>query len=142
MGVDFMDLDSQEYDPIIVVDESDGEEEAKEIHATKHTESKDTSAPQPPSPRKLELEKNKDEAEVALLSAQPSFPNVAQLIELLVKSLQPPKFSKILYAHDFNSSLPTELKELPSKFNELNGKVKELKKHVHDLEIELPRDLK
>ncbi|GJR67817.1 hypothetical protein Tco_0013882 [Tanacetum coccineum] len=40
------------------------------------------------------------------------------------------------------SSLPTEVKELPSKFNELTGVVKELIKHVHDLEIELPRDLK
>ncbi|GKD83042.1 hypothetical protein Tco_1349881, partial [Tanacetum coccineum] len=68
---------------------------------------------------KLDLEKNKAEAEVALLLAQPSFPNVAQLTQLL-------------------------LKELPSKFNELTGEVKELKKHVHELEIEieLPGDLK
>nr|GEW45368.1 hypothetical protein [Tanacetum cinerariifolium] len=40
------------------------------------------------------------------------------------------------------NSLPTELKELPLRFNELIGEVKELNKHVHDLEIELPRDLK
>ncbi|GKE93819.1 hypothetical protein Tco_1574914, partial [Tanacetum coccineum] len=39
-------------------------------------------------------------------------------------------------------SLPTKLKELPSKFNELTEEVKGLKKQVHDLEIELPGDLK
>nr|GEY77733.1 hypothetical protein [Tanacetum cinerariifolium] len=38
--------------------------------------------------------------------------------------------------------LPTELKELPSKITELSGDVKELKKHVRDMEIELPGDLK
>ncbi|GKC72518.1 hypothetical protein Tco_1118401 [Tanacetum coccineum] len=38
--------------------------------------------------------------------------------------------------------MPTELKELPSKFTELTGELKGLKKHVHELEIELPRDLK
>nr|GEZ99008.1 hypothetical protein [Tanacetum cinerariifolium] len=38
--------------------------------------------------------------------------------------------------------LPTELKDLPSKFNELTEEVKGLKKQVHELEIELPRDLK
>nr|GEY49713.1 hypothetical protein [Tanacetum cinerariifolium] len=41
-----------------------------------------------------------------------------------------------------SNSLPTELKELPFKFNKLSREVKELKKHVHDLEIKLPRDLK
>ncbi|GKB82703.1 hypothetical protein Tco_0949598 [Tanacetum coccineum] len=37
---------------------------------------------------KLELEKNKSKAKVALLKAQPSFPNVGQLNELLVASVQ------------------------------------------------------
>ncbi|GJT97823.1 hypothetical protein Tco_1093341 [Tanacetum coccineum] len=75
---------------------------------------------------KLELEKNKAEAEAALLKAQPSFLNVGKLNELPVKSLQT-KFSKILSAHDFSGSLPTKLKDLPSKFNELTEKVKGLK---------------
>nr|GEU42503.1 hypothetical protein [Tanacetum cinerariifolium] len=43
--VDFIDLDSQEDDLIIVVDENEVEEEDEEIHATRHTENKDTSAP-------------------------------------------------------------------------------------------------
>ncbi|GKF76391.1 hypothetical protein Tco_0225835, partial [Tanacetum coccineum] len=70
---------------------------------------------------KLELEKNKAETKVALHKAQPSFP----------------KFLNILSAHDFSSSLPTELKDLPSKLDELTGEVKGLKKQVHELEIEL-----
>ncbi|GKA46584.1 hypothetical protein Tco_0739467 [Tanacetum coccineum] len=84
---------------------------------------------------------NKAEAEAALLKAQSSFPNVGQLNELLIKPIQT-EFSKILFAHDFSSSLPTKLKDLPSKFYELTKEVKGLKKQVHELEIELPVDLK
>ncbi|GJT09733.1 hypothetical protein Tco_0856775 [Tanacetum coccineum] len=70
----FKDLDSPEDDPVIII-ESDAEEDDG-IHATDNVETKDTS-------HKLELEKNKAEAEVALLKAQPSFPNMEQLKELL-----------------------------------------------------------
>ncbi|GKD36141.1 hypothetical protein Tco_1251650 [Tanacetum coccineum] len=155
----FKDLDSPEDDPVIVVDDSD-KDEKDEVHATKNAKTKDTSVPKSLSLKssqiqeltnqvlilqsqkhKLELEKNKDEVEAALLKAQPSFPNVGQLNELLVKSLHT-KFSNILYARDFSSSLPTELKDLPTKFNELTKEVKGLKTHVHNLEIELPGDLK
>ncbi|GJU08350.1 hypothetical protein Tco_1124780 [Tanacetum coccineum] len=122
----FKDLDSTEDDPIIVVDDSDENEEADEVHATANVETEDTSVPKSSSPwssliqeltnqvlilqsqkHKLEFEKNKAEAEVALLKAQPSFSN-----------------------------------DLPSKFNELSEEVKGLKKQVHELEIKLPRDLK
>ncbi|GJX79810.1 hypothetical protein Tco_0327959 [Tanacetum coccineum] len=93
----FKDLDSPEDDPVIVVDDSDEDEEDK---SQKH---------------KLELKKNKAEAEVALFKAQPFFPNIGQLNDLL---------------------------DLPSKFNELTEEVKVLKQQVHELEIELPGDLK
>ncbi|GJV36722.1 hypothetical protein Tco_1409199 [Tanacetum coccineum] len=155
----FKDLDSLEDDPVIVVDDSDEDEEDK-VHTTTNVETEDASVPKSSSFRssqiqeltnqvlilesqkhKLELKKNKAKAKVALLKAQPSFPNVGQLNELLVKSLQT-KFSKILSAHDFSSSLPTKLKDLPSMFNELTEEVKGLKKQVHELEIELSRDLK
>ncbi|GJV26376.1 hypothetical protein Tco_1379071 [Tanacetum coccineum] len=94
----FKDLDSPKDDPVIAVNDSDKDKE-DEAHQFQN----------PHFPF---------EAEVALLKAQPSFPNVGQLNELLVKSLQT-EFSKILSTHDFSSSLPTELKDLPSKFNEL-----------------------
>ncbi|GKA24811.1 hypothetical protein Tco_0710844 [Tanacetum coccineum] len=135
----FKDLDSPEDDPFIIVDDSD-EDEEDEVHTTTNVETEDTSVPKSSSPS-MKLEKNKAEAEAALLKAQPSFPNVGQLNELLVKSLQT-EFSKILFAHDFSSLLPIELKDLPSKFNELTEEVKGLKKQVHELEIKLPGDLK
>ncbi|GJY17094.1 hypothetical protein Tco_0388585 [Tanacetum coccineum] len=133
----FKDLDLPKDDPIIVVDDSDEDKEADkdEVHTIINDETEDASSQK----HKLELEKNK--AEAALFRAQPSFPNMGQLNELLVKYLQT-EFSKILSAHDFSSSLPTELKELPFKFNELTKEVKGLKKQVHNLEIELPRELK
>ncbi|GJZ11430.1 hypothetical protein Tco_0546189 [Tanacetum coccineum] len=116
----------QYKDPVIVVDDSD-EDEDDEVHSTENSQK-----------YKLELEKNKAEAEAALLKAQPSYPNMEQL---LVKSLKT-EFSNILSAYDFSSSLPTELKDLPSKFDELTKEVKGLKKKVHELEIKLPGDLK
>ncbi|GJU75441.1 hypothetical protein Tco_1272511 [Tanacetum coccineum] len=156
----FRDLDSPKDDPIIVVDDSDEDEKADKVHAITNVETEDTLIHKSSSlmssqiqeltnqvlilqsqKHKLELEKNKAEAEAALLKAQPSFPNVGQLNELLVKSLQT-EFSNILSAHDFSSSLPTKLKDLPSKFNELTKKVKGLKKQVHELEIELLEGLK
>ncbi|GJS51462.1 hypothetical protein Tco_0624824 [Tanacetum coccineum] len=151
-------LDSPEDDPVIVVDDSDEYEEDEE-HTT-NVETEDTSFPKSSSPmssqikeltnqvlilqsqkHKLELEKNKAEAEATLLKTQPSFLNVEQLNELLVKSL-PSEFLKILSAHDFSSSLPTELKDLPSKFNELIEEIEGLKTQVHELKIELPKELK
>ncbi|GJV98292.1 UBN2 domain-containing protein [Tanacetum coccineum] len=57
------------------------------------------------------------------------------LAELLVKSLTP-KLSKLLTAHDFNSSIPTELKELSSKIS-LTKQVAKLK----NLKLELPAGL-
>ncbi|GJY32401.1 hypothetical protein Tco_0415896 [Tanacetum coccineum] len=153
------DPDSPEDDPVIVVADSD-EDEDDEVHATENVETEDTSVPKSSSPRssqvqeltnqvlilqsqkyKLELEKNKAEAEVDLLKAKPSFPNVEQLKELLVKSLKT-EFLNILSAHDFSSSLPTELKDLPFIFDEHTEEVKGLKKQVYELEIELPGDLK
>nr|GEZ30923.1 hypothetical protein [Tanacetum cinerariifolium] len=133
----FKDLDSPEDDYIIVVDDNGEDEEANEVHATTNVETEDTLSQK----HKLELEKNKAEAKATLLRAQPFFPNMVQLNEFLVNSLQT-KFSKILSAHDFSNSLPAELNELPSNFNELTEEVKGLKKQVYNLEIELPRELK
>ncbi|GJV40254.1 hypothetical protein Tco_1418694 [Tanacetum coccineum] len=130
LDVDFMDLDSPENEhPIIVEDK-----EEEEVHAEKDDTERSQNS-------KLKKEKIKAKAEVAFLSAQPTYPDVEQLTELLVKSLSP-ELSELLSSHDFSSSLQTKLKELPSKFNDLTREIKELKKHVHELKIELPGDLK
>ncbi|GKC00634.1 hypothetical protein Tco_0986770 [Tanacetum coccineum] len=134
----FFTPDSPQNEPIIVLDEN-------------------TLITHPPSPKlaqmqelmaqvqllqsqkdELEQQKVKAEAEAASLKARPLYPDINQLTGLLVTSLKP-ELSKLLASHDFASCLPNALKELPSKFTEL---VKELKKHVQDMEIELPRDLK
>ncbi|GKB72169.1 hypothetical protein Tco_0933581 [Tanacetum coccineum] len=125
----FKDLDSPEDDYVIVVDDTDEDE----IYATTNDETEDTLVPKSLSPKssqiqeltnqvlilqsqkhKLELEKNKAEAEAALLKAQPSFPNL-----------------------NTNRAEGSSL-----KFNELTEEVKGLTKQVHELEIELPGDLK
>ncbi|GJZ63562.1 hypothetical protein Tco_0619983 [Tanacetum coccineum] len=140
--VNFMDLDSPEYDvPIIIKDEDEEEvhaekDDVEQVHVEDHKEFEDASASQSPS-----LNSDAAKIEATLLKDKPSFSNVEQLTELLVKSLTP-KLSKLLSSHDFSNSLPTKLKELPSKFNNLTGESKELKKHVHELEIELSGDLK
>nr|GEV56491.1 hypothetical protein [Tanacetum cinerariifolium] len=82
----------------------------------------------------LELKK----VEATDLKARPSSFNMEQLNELTVKPLKA-ELRKLLSTHNFNSSFPTELKELPSEFLELYGEVKELKKLVNELE-ELPKD--
>nr|GEZ31480.1 retrovirus-related Pol polyprotein from transposon TNT 1-94 [Tanacetum cinerariifolium] len=89
----------------------------------------------------LEKQKAKVEAEVASLKARPSYPDINQLTNLPVTSFKP-KFSKLLASHHFASCLPNALKKLSSKFTELPREIKELKKHVQDMEIELPGDLK
>nr|GEW06801.1 hypothetical protein [Tanacetum cinerariifolium] len=91
--------------------------------------------------KELEQEKVIAEAEVASIKAKPSYPNINQLTELLVTSMEP-ELSKLLASHDFASCLPTELKELPSKIIGLSREIKKLKQHIKYIEIELPGDLK
>ncbi|GKG18010.1 hypothetical protein Tco_0372308, partial [Tanacetum coccineum] len=59
MEADFMDLNSPEDEPIIVVDESEEEEEVyktEDVHATSQIEIKDTPVLTPPSPRSIQLQ--------------------------------------------------------------------------------------
>ncbi|GKA72160.1 hypothetical protein Tco_0778376 [Tanacetum coccineum] len=118
----FKDLDLLEDDPVIIVADSD-EDKDDEVHATKNVEIKDTSVPKSSS------------LSSTLLSKYGTSQRAASKV---LKT----KFSNILFAHDFSSSLPTELKDLSSKFDELTKEVKGLKKLVHELDIELPGDLK
>ncbi|GJR19513.1 hypothetical protein Tco_0968040 [Tanacetum coccineum] len=104
----FKDLDSPEDDPIIVVDDSDKDEEADKdgLHATSNIETEDDS-------HKLELEKNKTEAEAALLKAQSSFPNWELPAELL--------------------SMPTQVEMVQAKLKTLDALPSLLNKVTNDL---------
>ncbi|GJV12757.1 hypothetical protein Tco_1354298 [Tanacetum coccineum] len=85
--------------------------------------------PYQPSPhslvsKELEPEKNKAKAEVALLKAQPSFPNVEQLNEILIE-------------------LPGDLKEIPPKLDNFTKTVTSLASQVAELKTlqwELPTE--
>ncbi|GJR61672.1 hypothetical protein Tco_1503834 [Tanacetum coccineum] len=90
---------------------------------------------------KLEEEKEDVEAEAAILKAQPSYPNVPQLTDLLVNSLKP-EFDKPVKSYDFISFILTKLKDLPVKFEEVNGTLGYLKEYVEKLEIDVLADLK
>ncbi|GJR96090.1 hypothetical protein Tco_0268264 [Tanacetum coccineum] len=97
----FKDLDLPKDDPVIVMINSDKDVD-DEVHATENVETRDTSVPNPyftqdflkfksftePSTPFFSLKSTnwnlkKNKAEAALLKAQPSFPNVKQLKELL-----------------------------------------------------------
>ncbi|GJV53586.1 hypothetical protein Tco_1449327 [Tanacetum coccineum] len=159
----FFTPDSPPDEPIIVLDKSKEDEEVakdKDTKATSHDEPKDTSVPPPPSIKsaqiqelmaqvhllqsqkeELEQSKAKAEAEVASIKAKPSYLDITQLTKLLVTSLKP-KLSNLLASHDFASCFLTEVKKLPLNIIRLSGEIKELKKHVRDMEIEMPGDLK
>nr|GEV25124.1 hypothetical protein [Tanacetum cinerariifolium] len=144
----FFTPDSPQDKPIIVSDESEKEEEVdkdKDTYATSHDVPEDTLIPHPSSPKsaqiqelmaqvqllqfqkdELEQQKAKFKAEVALLKARSSYPDINQLTDLLVTSLNP-KFYKLLALHNFANCLPNTLKELPSKFTELSREIKKLK---------------
>nr|GEX29821.1 hypothetical protein [Tanacetum cinerariifolium] len=110
----FKDLDSAKDDHVIVMADSD-EHEDDEVYGTKNVETKDTSVPKSLFPRTTQRAAGK-----------------------VLKT----EFLNILFAYDFSSSLPTELKDLPSKSDKLTKEVKGLKKQVHEMEIELLGDLK
>ncbi|GJX33444.1 putative reverse transcriptase domain-containing protein [Tanacetum coccineum] len=105
---------------------NDEDEEADDVYATTNAKTKDDLVPKSSSPKPSQIQE-------LPTKAQPSFPNIRQLNELLLKSLQT-EFLKIFSAHDFSSSLPTDLKELPSKeLKEIPTKLEDFTKTVTSL---------
>ncbi|GJY57032.1 hypothetical protein Tco_0456147 [Tanacetum coccineum] len=54
--VDFIDLESPEYDKPIIVQDEDEEVHAEKVHAEQHKETEDASASQPPSPKTVKIQ--------------------------------------------------------------------------------------
>ncbi|GJZ89926.1 hypothetical protein Tco_0661853 [Tanacetum coccineum] len=125
----FFTLYSITDEPIIILNES---EEEENVGKDKHT--KDTLK------EELEKAKLKAKAKVISMKTKPSYPDINQLTELLVTSLKP-ELSKLLASHAFASYFLIELKDLPLKITRLSREIKELKQHIKDMEIELPGDL-
>nr|GEX90472.1 hypothetical protein [Tanacetum cinerariifolium] len=93
-------------------------EDLSELVKDLGAEAMDLDSPEDDQPRMISTQAD-DKAEATLLKAQPSFLNVQQLTELLVNSLKP-ELAKLLRDHDFNTSIPTELKELPFMVTKIN----------------------
>ncbi|GKA44763.1 hypothetical protein Tco_0737559 [Tanacetum coccineum] len=110
----FMDLDSPKDDPSIVVNESEEEGEAEEIHATKHTETEDTSVPQPPSPINSLPNKLKD--------LPSKFNDLTEEVKGLKK-----------HVHGLEIKLLRYLKEIPNKLETFTSTVSSLTSYVAEL---------
>nr|GEZ40047.1 hypothetical protein [Tanacetum cinerariifolium] len=159
-----MNLESLEDDSIIVVDESKYEEDKDEgIHVDSDVETEDTLVPKPPSrsiqlkelidqvlilqsqKRKLELEKNKVEAEVALLSAQPSFldelfgglgmkrdyRDVVEVVVVMIGGVGMDCYFIVWPAEETLASLVSLIEQDP--LDKLNDLANKKRKHVDDI---------
>ncbi|GJW65213.1 hypothetical protein Tco_0117097 [Tanacetum coccineum] len=123
----FKDIDSPEDDPVIVVDDSDEDEETEkdEVHLTPNVETEDTSVPKSSSPR------TKDKLKLLSLKLNPPFQNVEQLKEQLKQ------------VHELEIELPGDLKEIPTKLDDFKKNVASLTSQVvklKTLQWELPAE--
>ncbi|GJV38374.1 hypothetical protein Tco_1410851 [Tanacetum coccineum] len=103
----FKDLDSPEDDPIIVVDDSDKDEEANKVHATINVETKDTSVPKSSSPSN------------SLPTELKELPSKFNELTKEVKGLKN-------QVHNLEIELPEKLKEIPTKLEDFTKTVKSL----------------
>ncbi|GJX69967.1 hypothetical protein Tco_0307138 [Tanacetum coccineum] len=109
----FKDLDSPKDDPIIVVDDSDEDEEVDKVHATINTETEDASVPKSTSPSSLLTE----------LKELPSkFNELAKEVKGLKKQVL-----------DLEIELPGELKEIPTKLEDFTKTITSLTSQVAKL---------
>ncbi|GJZ90076.1 hypothetical protein Tco_0662003 [Tanacetum coccineum] len=99
-------LDSLEDDPVIVDDDSDKDEETEkdEVHPTPNVETKDTS-----------VSKSSSLSSNLLFQCGTTQRAASKVLKT--------DFSNILSAHDFSSSLPTELKDLFAKLDDFTKNV-------------------
>ncbi|GJS76764.1 retrovirus-related pol polyprotein from transposon TNT 1-94 [Tanacetum coccineum] len=117
--VDFMDLDSYEDDHIIVIDESEVEEEAEEIHATKHTETEDTSLPNLHLQVK-ELKKHVHDLEIELSGDLKEIPNKLEVFTSTVESLT----TQVAKLKTLQWELPAEFLSVPTQLQSIQAKIK------------------
>ncbi|GKA81508.1 retrovirus-related pol polyprotein from transposon TNT 1-94 [Tanacetum coccineum] len=125
----FFTPDSPPDEPIIISDESEEEEEVakdKDTEATSHDSQKE----------ELEQAKAKAEAEVASMKAKPSYLDINQLIELLIKELKK-------HVRDMEIEMPGDLKQIPTKLETFTSTISNLSSHVAELkniQWELPAE--
>ncbi|GJX65733.1 hypothetical protein Tco_0300076 [Tanacetum coccineum] len=98
----FKDLDSPKDDPVIIVANSD-EDEDDEVHATENIETKDTSVPKSSSPSSLPTE---------LKDLPSKFDELTEEVKRLKKQV-----------HELEIELPGDLKEIPTKLEDFTKTV-------------------
>ncbi|GKC36388.1 hypothetical protein Tco_1048772 [Tanacetum coccineum] len=119
----FKDLNSPKDDPIIVVDDSDKDEEAEKVHATTNVEIEDTLVPKSSSPSSLPTE---------LKDLPSKFNEQTKEVKVLKKQF-----------HELEIELPGDLKEIPSKLEDFIKTVTSLTSQVSELKTlqwELPAE--
>ncbi|GJX13620.1 hypothetical protein Tco_0205378 [Tanacetum coccineum] len=79
------------------------------------------------------------EAEAGFLKAQPSYPNIQYLTELLVNSLKL-EFENLVNGQDLDATIPIELKVFPTKMDKVTKSLGALKDYVEQKEV--PTELK
>ncbi|GJT43410.1 hypothetical protein Tco_0952125 [Tanacetum coccineum] len=111
----FKDLDSPEDDPIIIVDDSDEDEEAEkdEAHTTINVETEDASVPKSSSPSSLPTK---------LKDLPTKFNELTKEVKRLKKQV-----------HELEIELPGDLKEIPTKLEDFTKTVTSLTSQVAEL---------
>ncbi|GKG09395.1 hypothetical protein Tco_0338141, partial [Tanacetum coccineum] len=124
----FFTPDSPQDEPIIVIDESEEEEEVskdKDTHASSHDVPKDTSIPHPPSLKSAQIQK--------LMAQLPSkFTELSKEIKELKKHVQDIEIK----LHGDLKEIPTKLETFTSTISSLSSQVAELK----NIQWELPAE--
>nr|GFC23625.1 hypothetical protein [Tanacetum cinerariifolium] len=110
----FKDLDSPEDDPVIIVDDSD-EDEEDEVHTTKNVETKDSLVPKSSSPSSLPTK---------LKDLPSKFNELTEGVKWLKQQV-----------HELEIELPEDLKEIPSKLEDFTKTVISLTSQVAELKI-------
>ncbi|GJU64212.1 hypothetical protein Tco_1246047 [Tanacetum coccineum] len=117
----FKDLDSPEDDPIIVVDDSDEDEEANKVHTTTNVETRDALVPKSSSLRSSQIQELTNH-----------FNELTEEVKGLKKQV-----------HNLKIELSGELKEIPTKLEDFTKTVTSLTSQVIELKTlqwELPAE--
>nr|GEX79148.1 hypothetical protein [Tanacetum cinerariifolium] len=119
-------MDSPKDDPVIVVDDSDKDEE-DEVHTTTNAEIKDTSVPKSLKSINWNLRRTKLKLKLLSLKHNPPF-----LISLPTELKDLPfKFNEHIY--ELEIKLPRDSKEIPNKLEDFTKTVTSLTSQVAEL---------
>ncbi|GJT96130.1 hypothetical protein Tco_1091648 [Tanacetum coccineum] len=137
----FKDLDSRKDDPVIVVADSD-EDEDDEVHATKNVETEDTSVPKSSSPIAAgKVLKTKFSNILSVHDFSSSLPTKLKDLPFKFDELTEEVKRLKKQVHELEIKIPGDLKEIPTKMEDFTKTVTRLTSQVTELKTlqwELP----